>query len=320
MRWPIFTLLLSGATLGNKLPMLRGKTFLVTGSTDGIGQHTALLLAKSGANVLLHGRSWDRLQKTKNFINEQLDPELRVLSNESIKCYCSDLQSLAGAKNLAIEILQSNGRLDGLINNAGVFQESLIITEDGLESTFAVNVCAPYILICLLLPLLRRTKQSKILNVSSISQSGSLQLDNLDYQHGGFSSYSSYGFSKLCIAAMSHELAMRISTEEALVMSCDPGTVNTKMLLAGWGYCGISIEVEIEVYYTILYLHCSLHLMNCKNFIFLLVCIQLINSLMLIRYYLFYFYCVFLCTYTPMIDLRLRQIVFFWKYVQYVCM
>jgi NAD(P)-dependent dehydrogenase (short-subunit alcohol dehydrogenase family) len=249
-----------GATLGNKLHMLRGKTFLVTGSTDGIGQYTALLLAKSGANVLLHGRNWDRLQKTKHFINEQLDPELRV--KEIIKCYCSDLQSLAGAKNLANEIIASNERLDGLINNAGVFQESLIITEDGLESTFAVNVCAPFILICLLLPLLRRTKHSKILNVSSISQSGSLQLDNLEYQHGGFSSYSSYGFSKLCIAAMSHELAKRISAEEALVMSCDPGTVNTKMLLAGWGYCGIRIEVGRFEKRFCNFL-CSLHLLNC---------------------------------------------------------
>lgn len=242
MRWPILTFLISGVTLGNKCHMLKGKTFLVTGSTDGIGQHTALLLAKSGAEVLLHGRNWDRLQKTKKIIYEQLDLEIRGSSND-IKCYCSDLQTLTGAKFLANEILSSHNRLDGLVNNAGVFQESLIITEDGLESTFAVNVCAPYILICLLLPLLRRAKHSKILNVSSISQSGSLQLDNLQYQHGGFSSYSSYGFSKLCIAAMSHELATRISAEESLVMSCDPGTVNTKMLLAGWGYCGINIQV-----------------------------------------------------------------------------
>ena len=76
MRWPILTFLISGVTLGNKCHMLKGKTFLVTGSTDGIGQHTALLLAKSGTEVLLHGRNWDRLQKTKKFIYEQLDPEI----------------------------------------------------------------------------------------------------------------------------------------------------------------------------------------------------------------------------------------------------
>jgi hypothetical protein len=44
------------------------------------------------------------------------------------------------------------------------------------------------------------------------------------------------------MAAFSHELAQRISPEEALVLSCDPGTVNTKMLLAGWGECGIEIS------------------------------------------------------------------------------
>lgn len=160
---------------------------------------------------------------------------------------CHDLITLQGAKDLAAEVIsKTNNKLDVLINNAGVFQEDFIITPDGLESTFSINVCATFILNALLLPALRNVPQSRIINVSSISQSdiGHIDLDNLQFQKKGtFSSYSSYSLSKLCVAMISHELAMRTRPEEdALVVSCDPGTVNTKMLLAGWGACGIPIQ------------------------------------------------------------------------------
>jgi NAD(P)-dependent dehydrogenase (short-subunit alcohol dehydrogenase family) len=52
--------------------------------------------------------------------------------------------------------------------------------------------------------------------------------NNAMIQPGGFSSYSSYSLSKLCIAALSHELATRVSSEDVLVMSCDPGKTNTR--------------------------------------------------------------------------------------------
>ena len=110
--------------------------------------------------------------------------------------------------------------------------------------TFAVNVAAPFIIACLLMPLLRSTTQSRILNVSSISQSGQIQLDNLQFEQGGWSSHKSYSQSKLLMAAFSFELSQRITAEkDALVLCCDPGTVNTKMLLVGWGECGIDISV-----------------------------------------------------------------------------
>ena len=147
-------------------------------------------------------------------------------------------------KNFADDILANHMRLDILINNAGVFQQDKIITQENLESTFAINVAAPFILFCKLLPLIKATPCSRIINVSSISQGdfGRIDLSNLQFEKGGFSSYDSYSLSKLCIAALSHELAQRISPDDALVMSCDPGTVNTKMLAAGWGSCGVEVQ------------------------------------------------------------------------------
>jgi len=161
-----------------------------------------------------------------------------------LETYCYDLQTIGAVKALSQEILSKHDKLDVLINNAGVFQETRLLTSDGLESTFAINVAATFILICALFPILKCTPQSIILNVSSISQSdlGTIDLSNLQFEKGGFSNYNSYSLSKLCVAAISHELALRISAEDALVLSCDPGTVNTKMLQAGWGNCGIDIS------------------------------------------------------------------------------
>eukprot|EP00798_Chlamydomonas_sp_ICE-L_P010646 gene10646-12326_t len=222
---------------------LMKKVALVTGSTDGIGKHTATLLARDGYRVLLHGRSEARLSTTKSEI-------LSKVPDADLHTYCHDLSTLSESKGLARAVLDGHDRLDVLINNAGVFQEKFILTPDNLESSFAINVAATYILGCMLLPMLQSTESSRILNVASISQGGgNLRMDNLQYQKGGFSNHSSYSLSKLCVAAFSHELALRTNpVEDALVVSCDPGTVNTKMLLAGWGPCGIKVADANDQY------------------------------------------------------------------------
>ena len=215
---------------------MAGKSYLVTGSTDGIGEHTATLLAQAGAKVLLHGRSAVRLAETQARILQKC-PDAQLFS------FQYDLSDIAETKRFCSDVLRTHTQLDGLVQNAGVFEDTFQTTTDGLEMTFAVNVAAPYIIALLLLPLLRATPRSKILNVSSISQGGSIVLDNLQFQKGGFNAHTAYSLSKLHMAAFSAELALRITPDEALVMSCDPGTVNTKMLLAGWGECGIDVSV-----------------------------------------------------------------------------
>jgi len=165
--------------------------------------------------------------------------------------YLYDFLNLEGSKRLANDILSKYERLDILINNAGIFQQNKIITQDNIESTFAINCCSTFILNILLLPLLKKTLESRILNVSSISQSdiGIINLSNLQFNEGGFTSYDSYSLSKLVVAMISHELALRITPNDSLVLSCDPGTVNTKMLIAGWGKCGIDVENANDEFY-----------------------------------------------------------------------
>ena len=175
------------------------KIALVTGSTDGIGLHTAKRLANADYKILLHGRNPYRLMKAKESIQ-------KVRSDAEIDVFLYDFINLESAKNLAHDILSKYDRLDVLINNAGVFEDERIITKDNLESTFAINCASTFILNILLLPLLRRTYQSRIINVSSISQSdiGEIDLSNLQFEKGNFSSYNSYSLSKVSIYSSIH--------------------------------------------------------------------------------------------------------------------
>lgn len=84
------------------------------GATDGIGQHTATALAYNGATVLLHGRSQNRLDLTRQKI-------LDIIPSAKLVTYCFDLQSIKGSKQLADAILTNHDNLDILINNAGKF-------------------------------------------------------------------------------------------------------------------------------------------------------------------------------------------------------
>lgn len=232
-----------GATYGAGLAVRRGVA-LVTGATDGIGALTAKRLATEGWQVLLHGRSPERLEAAKQAI-------LLTTPEANLETYCYDLSSIKETQIFASDVLaKHSGSLEIVVQNAGVFTKSRMVTADQLELTFAVNVVAPYMLACLLMPALRRTPQSRMLMVSSISQSdggGRLNLADLQSSDKGpFNGYTAYGHSKLCMALLAQEMAARLQPSECVVSSCDPGTVNTKMLLAGWGECGIRVEVATD--------------------------------------------------------------------------
>lgn len=237
--------MLSSSNSNANAPSWSEKVYLITGSTDGIGKHTAKRLASLGCTVCLHGRNDNKLEMTKTEI-------LNEFPSAKLKTYCSDVSTIRNTKLLADNILRDNIRLDGLVNNAGIFTNKYVITEDNLESTFAVNVMAPFILCLLLLPLLKSTPNSRVINVSSTSQEEGdprINLSDLQFEHGGFSDHASYSLSKLCMVTMSHELALRVSPSDSLIICCDPGDVDTVMLRTGWaGYQGMKIEDANDEY------------------------------------------------------------------------
>lgn len=217
-------------------------TYIVTGSTDGIGKHTATNLASRGAHakVFIHGRNPARVTKTVE--------ELRQRNADGIDSVVGDLGSFSDIRRLAAELQAKIEALPAdapitLINNAGVFEQKRRTTVEGLENTFAINVAAPFLLTGLLLPLLQKRKHSRIVNISSISQGGSVPWEDLQLASpGAYSDHRSYSLSKLLMAMLSMEQSDRFGSKDLPIVCCDPGTVNTKMLEAGWGMYGMDVS------------------------------------------------------------------------------
>lgn len=213
---------------------LKGKTYVVTGSTDGIGQHTAISLAKAGGNVIVHGRSKERVEASTERVKQ-------ASSGGWVKSYLADLSSLDSVRHFAEALRKDHESLDVLINNAGVFEPKYKKTGDGFEMTWQVNVMAPFLLTSLLFD---RVKE-RVVIVSSMSAGSHIDFDNLN-QEKGYSSHDAYSLSKLAEMAITSQLANRVGTklksQKPTVNCLDPGNISTKMLMTGWNMVGTPLH------------------------------------------------------------------------------
>jgi NAD(P)-dependent dehydrogenase (short-subunit alcohol dehydrogenase family) len=214
--------------------MKNEKTILVTGATDGIGYQTALELAQAGHKILVHGRNREKSEnRAKEIANKS--------SNVNVEPVWADLTDFKQIENLAGEIKSKYDRLDVIINNAGVFENEKIILPNGYERTFMVNHLAPFGLTLLLLEMITSTPHSRIVNVSSMAQSGSIDFDNLNGEKY-FDPYNAYAVSKLENVLFTYRLAELIKDTGTTANCLHPGVISTKLLHAGWGIGGASLH------------------------------------------------------------------------------
>lgn len=212
-----------------------GKVVLVTGATDGIGRQTALDLALLGATVLVHGRSAERGAEVAGWIER----EAKVAAPRVL---LADLSSLADVRRLGDEAASAFGRLDVLVNNAGVYRTHRTLTVDGIETTFAVNGLAPFLLTNLLLPCLAQSNSARVVTVSSIAHvRARLDWGNLQGEVA-FDPYAAYGLSKLCNVLFAFELARRAAGSSIASNALHPGVITTKLLMQGFGTTGAPVE------------------------------------------------------------------------------
>lgn len=199
---------------------LAGKTVLITGATRGIGRAAAAQLAGSGASVLLACRREDAAEAACQQIVERT-------GNRSVNWAHVDLASLASIQQFVSDVGTRLGRIDVLINNAGVFKERPERTVDGHEESFAVNYLAPYLMTRLLLPNLMQASGSRVINVvSDIYRAGQAQFERrLSTTH--FGAMKSYAASKLALVAFTVELAHRTRDTGLIALSVHPGQART---------------------------------------------------------------------------------------------
>ena len=209
-------------------------TILVTGATDGLGKRVAMELAGMGATVLIHGRDRKRLESSLQEIN-------RRTCSDKLGSYLADFSSLGTVRGMAEQVLSDRGRLDVLINNAGVIVGERQESEDGYELTFAVNYLAHFLLTRLLLPLLRDSAPARIVNVASAGQS---PIDFGDVMtERGYDGMKAYTRSKLAQIMFTFELAERLRDTGVSVNALHPASLmDTKMVLETFGYTMSSVQ------------------------------------------------------------------------------
>src|SRR5215212_1376967 len=157
---------------------MSNRVCLITGATSGIGKATAMGLANMGASVVMVGRDRGRGEAALAEIKEGS-------ANASVDLMLADLSSQQEIHRLADEFKAAYPRLDVLINNAGLFRSERITTADGIETTFAVNHLAHFLLTDLLLDVLKASAPSRIVSVASGDHSnGTIDFDDLQGEKG----------------------------------------------------------------------------------------------------------------------------------------
>ena len=211
------------------------KTFLVTGSTDGIGLETSKKLLKQGYHVLLHGRN---SKKVKKLVVE--------LSNFGlVDGYTADLSNMSEVRNFSQKIRSKHCELNVLINNAGVLKTNNPITNDGLDIRYAVNTIAPYLLTKQLLPLL--SKQGRVINVASAAQK-TVNIKALLGKETTLNDLDAYSQSKLAMIMWSHIMSKLTDYKKTVFVSVNPGSLLcTKMVRESFGVEGKDINIGVDI-------------------------------------------------------------------------
>ncbi len=211
----------------------------MTGATNGIGKAIAADLAAQGATVLIHGRSRDKAERTRE--------ELVVSTgNADIHVLLADFASLADVRALAEQVHARETGLHVLANNAGVLTDHRQMSADGFELTFAVNHLAPFLLTRLLLPVLEASAPSSIsFNSSSAMGSAALDFDDLQMERR-FDGWTAYANTKLMNFWTSNLLAEGLAEKpgDAGVVSnayC-PGLIDTDLLTGNRDFGEARIE------------------------------------------------------------------------------
>ena len=204
---------------------LKGKVIIVTGANAGIGKATARQLADLGATVVLACRSKERGKAA-------LD-ELSCVDGRCFDLMRLDLSDLDSVRAFAAAFTEKYGRLDALINNAGILGRHRELTRQGFELTFCVNYLGAFLLTMLLLPLLEKSEQGRIVMMTSVAHGwGDVRFDDLNFSRG-YNRFAAYGHSKLCTLLFTRALAekLRARGSRVTVNAVHPGIVATDIVV-----------------------------------------------------------------------------------------
>ncbi len=198
---------------------LQGKTFVITGSSSGIGRITATTLAARGADVVLACRSREKTESALAEIKER---------GGTARFAALDLADLDSVRRFAAELIAEGTPIAALVNNAGL-AGLRAKSKDGFEIAFATNHLGPYLLTRLLLDHLEQHAPARIVNVASKAhyRPKTFPWESLRESTKSRTAFDEYSVSKLCNVLFTLELARRLEGTGVTTNAVHPGVVAT---------------------------------------------------------------------------------------------
>jgi NAD(P)-dependent dehydrogenase (short-subunit alcohol dehydrogenase family) len=229
-------LIIKGGFMAENKALMTGKTVVITGASSGIGLEAALGLAKLGARVVMVSREKQRGLEAVEYVKTNS-------GNKAVDLLLTDLSSLKNVRKLASDIKKKYKKLDVLLNNAGGVFGKRALTPDGFEWTFALDHLAPFLLTNLLLPLLKKSGNSRVVTVASMAHMmGHINFDDLMAEKK-YAEMGAYSQAKLANVLFASELARRLKGTKVTSNSLHPGVVHTKFAQSGGALSGFFYNV-----------------------------------------------------------------------------
>ena len=207
------------------IPEQNDKTIIITGATSGLGKEASRVLAKKNATVIMAVRNTQKAELVATEIRKEY-------ANAKIDIRSLDLGSLDSISSFAKGVLADYNNLDILINNAGVMMCPYSTTQDGFEIQMGTNHLGPFALTGLLMPLLIRTKNARIVSTSSVAHNqGDIDFTDINWEKRGYNTTKAYSDSKLANLYFSYELKRKLENTEnsPKVITVHPGGTKTDL-------------------------------------------------------------------------------------------
>jgi NAD(P)-dependent dehydrogenase (short-subunit alcohol dehydrogenase family) len=211
---------------------LAGKVAIVTGGYSGIGLETTRALAAKGAKVIVPVRS------------QQKAAESLVGIEGDVHSLLMDLADLKSVHGFARQLLTELGRLDFLINNAGIMACPETRVGPGWEAQFGVNHMGHFALTSALMPLLKKTPGTRVVCLASTGHKVSdIHWDDIQFSAGNYDKWQAYGQSKTANALFANALSRRLQETQGQAFAVHPGGIFTplqrhlpkeEMVMLGW--------------------------------------------------------------------------------------
>lgn len=225
------------------IPPQAGRLAVVTGAATGLGYETALSLAQKCVDVIIAGPD--------EVSGREALRRIRPLAPEAlIRFEFLDLASLDSVANFARRLTSENHALDLLINSSGVTAlPKRRVSVDGFEMQLATNYLGHFALTGQLLPLLRRSKSARVVQVSSlVHRYGKIRLDDLQSERK-YKPWAAYFQSKLALLSFAFELQRRSDAYGwgLLSTAVHPGFAQTEPTASGLGAAGLLARLSQSI-------------------------------------------------------------------------